>query len=88
MSWNVTIVADMSTDISKAIDEAFDENARERGGPQLEYAKEAALSLLTGVARPQDRVRISLTGHYNEGCEPTAGWSNCFISLSVSQDIV
>lgn len=89
MSWSVSTKASMTEDVSAALDKAFETapQALEHAGPQADYAKQAVLSLLTGVARDTDDVFISMSGHYNPDKEPVAGWADCQISITVSQSI-
>jgi hypothetical protein len=89
MSWSVYTTASMTEDVSAALDKAFDDapQAREHAGPQEAAAKEATLALLTAVARDTDEVSIRLSGHYNAGKNPTPGWADCMITVSISQVI-
>lgn len=87
MSWSIRTEASLTTDVGVAIDKAFEANpqAIKVGGPQIEAAKQAALALLTVVARPDDKVVISLSGHYNKDLEPATGWASCAISVALTQ---
>jgi len=94
MSYSFGTQASMSEDVGAAIDKAYEEDlagfADKEGAKALldeiiPTAKAIALEMLTAVARPEDEVSISISGHHNAGKEPTPGWRDCFMSVAVYQ---
>lgn len=62
----------------------IDDDPRE----QFEKAKQLAIDLVeSGVVggSPDHRFNVSLSGHANPGHEPTEGWSNDAVTISISQ---
>lgn len=88
MSWNIYgIEASMGTDVGAAIDEAVAAAGSQVEGStaQIAAAREAALGLITAVARPEDRVRITMSGHSNPDGAPRPGWADQMVTVSISQ---
>lgn len=52
---------------------------------QLRAAIDAARALINVAGRPGDRYNLNLSGHGNPGFAPTDGWSDCTVTVSVSQ---
>jgi len=87
MSWNVSTGASMGSNVGTAIDEAVAAAGTQTEGSeeQIAAAREAALALLTAVARPEDSVQITLSGHSNPDKAPRAGWADQMVTVSVRQ---
>lgn len=58
---------------------------RERAELAIAQALLAAPPLAQLVARPEDQVRLTVIGHFNENLEPREDWSPCVISVAVQQ---
>lgn len=96
MSYSFSAQASMSEDVGAAIDKAYEDSMAGYSDAAatkaifdevIPTAKEIALAMLTAVARPEDGVSISISGHHNAGKEPTPGWSDCFMTVTVSQRV-
>ncbi len=88
MSWSTTLEVSMDQNVAYQLEKHFEAgNAREHGGPQIEAAIDAVLSLITVVARPQDKIQVNLSGHYNPGNEPVEGWADNLISINLYQRV-
>lgn len=91
MSWSLHTEASMDEDISAAIDLAAQDlnpqalEAIKFADEQYQQAKYAATLMASAVARPHDRISITLSGHYNQDRSPRDGWSACTIYVGISQ---
>ena len=94
MSYSFGTEVSMGEDVGAAIDKAYEESLgtySDRAAVKATFdevvptAKRVALSMVAAVARPEDTVRVSISGHHNAGNEPTPGWSDCFMTVTVTQ---
>ena len=89
MSWSVTGIEAPADDhaIEAAIDTAIANAGSQVEGSdaQIAAARTAALALAAAVARPEDGVRISMSGHSNPDRAPRPGWADQMVSVTVSQ---
>lgn len=98
MSFSFVIQASFDEDLSAAIDAAVDEqiasaetngyvsnlvNAKALG--MIELAKEHVSTTAGSIARPGDRLSVSVSGHANPSKDPEPGWADNALTVSVSQ---
>ena len=89
MSFSITFKADPDETVGEAFEKADIPNkeiARETGGALLMSALEyAADSMVAEVAKPDESVQVSISGHWNGGLEPKPGWAANALTISVGQ---
>ena len=61
------------------------EAAIEAAGELLSAALETADELAGLVAKMNEPVQVSISGHYNGGLDPRAGWGSNMLTVSVTQ---
>ena len=88
MSFSVTFKAppDLSvTELFEAADIPNKQVAIEAAGELLDAALIAANQIAGEVAKEDETVQVSISGHWNGGLAPKAGWASNALTISVTQ---
>lgn len=98
MSFSFDLVAikgdsdDDREDLRQALVAAADKARTESGsdaesetGQLLEAAVQTALRLAAAVARPEDRIAVTVTGHANVDHAPREGWADEYLTVTVNR---
>ena len=59
--------------------------AIEAGGDLLNFAFDTADEMARKVAALEEAVQVSISGHWNDGVAPKAGWAANVLTVSVGQ---
>lgn len=100
MSWTIPFTGE-ADDLRGAVEAAHTESVTrltaDNGGTlpdwyhepetteQIQAALAAAEALSTAALQPTGYVTVTLAGHANPGHQPTQGWANDYVSVSVTQ---
>lgn len=92
MSWSLSIPPTPAAEFAAAVDAAVTSPAGPLApsvGEQVAAAKAAAKALVAGgsLGDGSKTFAASLSGHANEGHQPTEGWANDCLTISLSQSI-
>jgi len=88
MSFAITFKAPPGLSVTEAFDAADITNkevAFEAGGELLQAALIIADDAAAEVSEVNETVQVSISGHWNGGLEPKAGWASNALTISVTQ---
>ena len=88
MSFAVTFKATPGLSITESFEAADIPNkqvAIEAAGELLDAALIAADEIAGEVAKADETVQVSISGHWNGGLAPKAGWASNALTISVTQ---
>jgi hypothetical protein len=68
-----------------ALDIPHKQAAIEAGGELLKSAISTVSWMCANVAKPNETVQVSISGHWNGGFEPKPGWASNALTISVTQ---
>lgn len=93
-SFSTEVPADADKNTTEAkVQQAFldgvpeDSDQRANAAEIARVAADAVYILKAKLGRPGDAIGVSISGHANADCEPVKGWSDCAISISLSQRV-
>ena len=98
MSFSFTIQTKPGDNIDAVVEAAVDEQIEQAHAnnyePNVELARALGMieavkrhihAVRSAIARPEDRLSITVSGHANPSAEPNPGWASNMLSVSVNQ---
>lgn len=84
MSWGTCTDGAVAKDAIEVTQPNLSDVVEAEQREQLDVATQVARALARVVGRPDDHVRVSMTGHANPNHAPRDGWANEMITVTVS----